>query len=319
LDKYLSLIAYTKSGTLLLNARRLLPYVIGLIVLAFALGSLPRGSPSGSLLFRSYWLLYLIYLAPFLILGLMVAMIVFVALNWRDIAGGIGFKIAQNRKTRKKNSRYSLFVWLFMWAIAIGVLMERPGSIFNPNAATTNSTINAINDGTNSTNPFRLAGIFPTISNLVQNSWFDVAFLGLLVVGGLVLVQSVRVAMKETSEMNIEELQSRQIEGLQATQDAIKLIGEGALDPRSRIIACFQRLVSAVSRLGVPVSSDQTARELERAIRSTFALGGSAINQLTELFEEARYSLHDISDEDAANARQYLESIAEELKIQLDS
>jgi hypothetical protein len=301
-----------------LDARRLLPYVIGLIVLAFALGSLPRSSPSGSLLFHSYWLLYLIYLGPFMILGIMVAMIVLVALNWRDIAGGIGFKMAQNRRTRKRGSRYSFFVWVFMWAIAIGILIEKPGTIFNPRG--TNSILNATIAGGGSTppNPFQLAGIFPTVSSLVQNDWFSIAFLGLLVVGGLVLVESVRVAMKETGEMNIQDLQARQIEGLQAAQEAIKLIDDTAADPRSRIITCFQYMVATVSRLGVAVSSDQTARELERAIRSTFALKEAATNELTQLFEEARYSLHDISDEDATHARQYLESIAEELKIHLD-
>jgi hypothetical protein len=303
-----------------LKARRLLPYIIGLIVLAFALGSLPRGSPGGSLLFHSYWLLYLIYLGPVVILGMMVAVIVLLALNWRDIAGGIGFKMAQNRKMKKRKSRYSFFVWVFMWAIALVILIEKPGTIFNHNGANTNSgTIASIQgDGTGSTNPFGLAGVFPTISNIVQNDWFGVAFLGLLVVGGLVLVQGVRVAMKETSQMSLEELQTRRIEGLQAAQDAIRLVDDSASDPRTRIIVCFQRLMAAVSRLGVSISPDQTARELEKAIRSTFALEGSATSQLTQLFEEARYSLHDINEEDATQARQYLDSIAEELKIHLD-
>jgi hypothetical protein len=308
-------------GVFLLDARRLLLYIIGLILLAFALGSLPRVSPGGSLLFRSTWLLYLIYLGPFVVLGLMVAIVALMALNWRDIASSIGFQMAQKRSNRKRRSRYSFFISLFIWAIALIILIEKPGTIFNHNGVNTNSTIaqSILGSGTNSTNPFQLTGIFPAISNLVQNSWFDIAFLGLLVVGGLVLVQSVRVAIKETSEMNIGELQTRRIEGLQAAQDAIKIIDDGASDPRSRIISCYQHMAWAVSRLGVPVSSDQTARELERAIRSTFALEGSATDGLTQLFEEARYSLHDISEKDAANARQYLETIAEELKIQLDN
>jgi hypothetical protein len=266
--------------------------------------------------------LYLIYLGPVIILGIMVTMVALMALYWRDIGRAIGFKAAQDRRTRKRRSRkITIFVWALVWIIAIIVLVNKPGTILNNKGTNATQTIDADirGDGTNSTNPFQLYGIVPTISNLVQSSWFDIAFLGLLVVGGLVLVQSVRVALKETSEMSIEELQSRRIEGLQATQDAIKLIDQGALDPRSRIINCFQRLVFAVSRLGVPVSSDQTARELEKAIRSTFRLEGTATSDLTQLFEEARYSLHDISDQDAANARQYLEYIAEELKIQLDN
>src|SRR2546426_7166200 len=90
-----------------------------------------------------------------------------------------------------------------------------------------------------------------------------------------------------------------------------------AVDPRSRIIACYQNLIATVSRLGAPVPSDLTARELERAIRFTFTLKGSGTSELTQLFEEARYSLHEIRDEDAAKAHNYLESIAGELKTSI--
>jgi hypothetical protein len=301
-----------------LNVRRILPYIAGLLILAFALGSLPRGSPGGSLIFQSTWLLYLIYLGPVLVLGVMVALIVLIAANWRDIGAAIGFGMAQRRKTQKKRSGYTIFIWALMWGIAIAVLIEKPGSIFNP--IHTNSTIIQDIRGANATpsNPFQ-GLFFPTISSFVQNDWFSIAFLGLLVVGGLVLVQSIRVSLKETSEMKIQELQARRLEGLQAAQDAIKLIDDKTADARSRIIICFQYMIMTVSRLGVQVSSDQTARELEKAIRSTFMLNGTATGELTQLFEEARYSLHNISDEDATHAREYLQSISDELKIQLES
>jgi hypothetical protein len=60
-----------------------------------------------------------------------------------------------------------------------------------------------------------------------------------------------------------------------------------------------------------------TARELDKAVRSTFALKGPAITELTQLFEEARYSLHEIRDSDADKAHTYLKSIADELRVQL--
>jgi hypothetical protein len=304
-----------------LNVRRFLPYITGLVILAFALGSLPRGSPRGSLLFESTWLLYLVYLGPVVILGLMVALVIFIALNWRDIGAALGISIAQKRMMKKKRSRYSFFLSLVLWAIAIEVLLNKPGSIFNP--IRTNSTIlvqDITNQGGNSPNPFLGGSFLPAVSSIVQNDWFTLAFLGLLVVGGLVLVQSIRVSLKETSELKIEDLRARQLEGLQAARDALKLIDdEKAGDARSRIITCYQHMVEAVSTLGVHVSSDQTARELEEAIRSTFVLKGTATGDLTQLFEEARYSLHEIIDEHAVHAHDYLESIAEELKIQLDN
>jgi fructose-1-phosphate kinase PfkB-like protein len=74
-------------------------------------------------------------------------------------------------------------------------------------------------------------------------------------------------------------------------------------------------MVQAAQHLGAPVSSDQTARELETAIRKMLMLLGPAIKELTELFEEARYSLHPITEKDGEKAHQCLLSIAEEMKL----
>jgi hypothetical protein len=301
-----------------LKTPRILPYVVGLIVLAFALGSLPRGTPGGSLLFRSYWLLYLVYLGPFVILGAMIVLIVLIGLNYRDIGAAFGYGMARRRRVRKRGSRYSTFVAMFFWALAIGVLIQTKGSIFNPiHAANSTLAKNIVGENTTPPDLFKTGGLLPVLSSLVQNAWFSFAFLGLLIVGGVILIEGLRVSLKETHDLTIQELQAKQEQGLQAVHEAIKLVDDLASDPRSRIIECYQYLVATVSRLGAPVSSDLTARELDRAIRATFAINGPATTDLTQLFELARYSLHEITDNDADNAHKYLESVAEELEIHL--
>jgi Domain of unknown function (DUF4129) len=302
-----------------LKVPRILPYVLGLVVLAFALGSLPHGTTGGSLLFNSYWLLYLFYLGPVIVLGAMVVIIIMIGMNYRDIASAIGFNMAQRRRARKKGSRTTLIVKLLFWALAIVVLVEYKGSIFNP-IQKGNSTIVAEILGEKAKAPdlIQTGGVLLAISNLVRSTWFGLAFLGLLVVGGVIVIQSVRISLKETRDLRILELQGNQEQGLLAIQEAIKLVDDSGSDPRSRIIACYQHLVSTVSRLGAPISSDLTARELDRAVRSTFGLKGQATTDLTQLFEEARYSLHQITDDNATEAHQYLESVAAELQIQLE-
>lgn len=268
-------------------------------------------------MFQSTWLLYVIYLGPVVILGLMVVMVAIIALNWRDIGAAMGFKMAQQRR-RKRRSKIATAVQLLVIAIAVVVLIEKPGTIFNARLGGTNSTIlkDITNDPSGGPNPFR-GFLVPAVANFVQSDWFGVAFLGILVVGALVLFEAARTALKETSEMSIEELRSRQVEGLQAAEVAIRLFDESKSDARTRIIQCFQHMILTASGLGIQVSSDQTGRELERAIRATFFLKGEATTELTRLFEEARYSLHMISEDDAINARHYLESIAEELRMNL--
>jgi Domain of unknown function (DUF4129) len=299
-----------------LGIRRFLPYLAGLLILAFALGSLPRSTPGGSIFFNSYWLLYIIYLAPFAVLGTMVGLIILIALNWRELGTRIGLGLVGRRTVgRKKRNRSYILVQAAFWAIAIAILVQRQVS------ASGSSLSGAVtgqiqNDPTGRSNPFLGGGVLPAVSNLVQSIWFAAAFLALLVVGGLVLVQSARVAARGSQSM-YPELEEKQLEGLKTVYQAMKLVDDTASDPRSRIISCYQHMLGTVSRIGVPVSSDQTARELEKAIRSTFLLKGPATSDLTRLFEEARYSLHEIVDDDAMKAHQDLESIAAELKVQM--
>jgi uncharacterized protein DUF4129 len=302
-----------------MDARRLLPFIAGLVVLAFALGSLSRSEPGGSLLFHSYWLLYILYLGPIVILGIMILMIAMIAINWREISAAVGFQMAKQRKQRKKKSRLSTFVAAAIWGLAFAVLFFRKGSIFNPNPPT-NATVTQI-VGANPAFPIpipaQFAGFLPAFSSLIDNGWFSYAFLGLVIVGGLIIVQSIRESMKETRDENIEVLKGNQQEGLKAVLEAINLVDNESKDPRTRIIACYQHLLMTASRLGAPVSPGMTARELERGICSTFSFEGTAINDLTQLFEISRYSLHEILEKDAQKARADLESIANELNVEL--
>lgn len=300
-----------------MDARRLLPFIAGLVVLAFALGSLSRSEPGGSFLFHSYWLLYILYLGPVVILGIMILMIAMIAINWRDISAAVGFQMAKKRKQRKRNSRWSTIIAAAIWGLAFAVLIFKKGSILNPSPPT-NATVTQI-VGANSAIPIpaQLAGVLPAFSSLIDNGWFSYAFLGLVVVGGLILVQSIRESMKETKDQNIQILKDNQQEGLKAVLEAISLVDNESKDPRTRIINCYQHLLMTASRLGAPISPNMTARELERGICSTFSFKGTAINELTQLFEVSRYSIHEILEEDAQRAHADLESIANELNIEL--
>lgn len=269
------------------------------------------------MLFRAYWLFYLVELVPLIILGVVIALVVLIGLNYRDLGAGIGFGLAQRRKKGRKRSRYATPIAMLFWALAIGILITTKNSIFNAHLANYNLT-NIVGVNATAPSPIEAGGFVPALSSLVQNSWFSIAFLGLIIVGGLVGIQSVWVAFKETQDLKILESKEKQGQGLQAVHEAIRLVDDSILDPRSRILACYQHLISTVARLGAPVSSNLTARELDRAVRITFNLKGPEATDLTQLFEEARYSLHDITDDDATRAHHLLESVAEELKTQTE-
>ena len=301
-----------------MEIRRVLPYIIGLVFLAFALGSLPRSQAGGSLLFQSYWLLYLIYLAPIAILGIMAALVVLITLNWRELSQGIGHGLARRRRTKSKpRSRTELIVYIIFWALALAILVNRQANGGGGKGADSIQR-DIVGASTGVPNTIRIGSGIDVFSNFIQTGWFNIVFLALIVVCGFVLIQSVRVSFKESSTLQTL-YPGHQAEGLQALEDAMKIVHDRALDPRSRIITCYEQLISAASRLGAPISSDQTARELEQKIRSMFTIKGDALHVLTGLFEIARYSMHEITENDASNAMQYLLSIYDELNAQIDN
>jgi hypothetical protein len=321
LDKYLSLVAPFPAGpgARILKGSRLLPFLVGLVLLAFALGSLSRSQPGGpSLLFNSYWLVYILYLTPLIALAAMVVMTFLLAYNWRLLSDALGYGMAGRRKQRKKQSRtLRIIVWMSAWLIAIEVLLQKCGGIFCKPSQDANFTP-PIRQFVTGPGPGPVLPYVQAVSQLgsvVQTNWFSIAFLGLLAVSSVIIIRAVKVSWEESRE-NVVQIPGPSAEAISAVEDAIHILeSQDATDPRTRIINCYQRMVQAAQHLGAPVTSDQTARELETAIRKMLMLRGPAINELTELFEEARYSLHPITERDGERAHQRLLSIAEEMKF----
>ncbi len=321
MDKYLSPVAPFPAGpgARILKGSRLLPFLVALVLLAFALGSLPRSQPGGpSLLFNSTWLIYILYLTPIIALGAMIVMIVLLAYNWRLLSDALGYGMAGRRKQQKKQSRtIQIIVWMSAWLIAIEVLLQKCGGIFCKPSQNANLTTQIQQSVTGSAPgpvlPFVQA--VTQLGNFVQTSWFSIAFLGLLAVSSVIIIRAVKVSFEE-SRGKIIQMTGFPAEGISVVEDAIHILeSQDATDPRTRIINCYQRMVQAAHHLGAPVTSDQTARELQTAIRKMLMLRGSAINELTELFEEARYSLHPITERDGERAHQRLLAIAQEMKL----
>jgi uncharacterized protein DUF4129 len=294
--------------------------VAALLFLAWSLGTLARSGPSsGGLLVNSYWLLYVVYLLPLLGLVGMVVMVVILALEWRVISDAIGMGLAARRgqKGKKRRNRLSLIIAGAAWAIALMVVYYRcPG--FHCQATNTQN-INQIveQDVFNNTAPpqyLPLSGSIANLTGFFSTDWYIFPFMALIIIGGIIFARGVWVSAGETRRVAL--LTPRvQEEGQVAVREAMRVLAaKEEADPGSRIIACYQRMVRAAASLGADIGPDLTARELETGIRSMFHLSGPGIGQLTRLFEEARYSLHQMTEADSQEAQSCLVEIAEELK-----
>jgi uncharacterized protein DUF4129 len=305
-----------------LRPKQILPLLAALVLLSFALGSLPRSQPGGSsLLLGSYWLLYILDFLPVVALGLILIMLFYMIYNARALSDSLGFGIARRRRQRKKSRSQTvgLIIWIATWTLAIVVLLQKCGGIFcepTQQSASLQQKLGQYVSG--SPGPaLPLLDVAFRLNSLVEPFWFYLVFLGFLGVSTVILVKALFVSLAETKTSMASQLPRVPDEGVVAVQDAIKIMEtENQTDPRTKIIVCYQRMTRAVQQLGTPITSDQTARELERAIRKILLLKGPAVGELTGLFEEARYSLHPITEGDAESAHLCLLSIAEEMNIQ---
>ncbi len=303
-----------------MKTKRVLPYVAALLFLAWSLGTLARSGPSsGGLLVNSYWLLYLVYLLPLLGLVGMIVMVVILALEWKVISDAIGMGLAARRsqKAKKRRATLSFVIVGAAWAVALMTVYYRcPG--FRCQATITRNVTQVVEQNVfNNTGPpqnLPFSGSIANLTGFFSTDWYVFPFMALIIIGGIILARGVWVSVDETRRVAL--LTPRvQEEGQAAVREAmIVLVAKDEADPGSRIIACYQRMVRAAASLGAPIGLDLTARELEAGIRDMFRLSGPGIGELTRLFEEARYSLHLMTEADSQEARSCLVEIAAELR-----
>jgi hypothetical protein len=302
---------------LLSNRGRIISFVVALLLLAWAVASLARSVPGGGLLVDSYWLLYAIDLIPLIGLGIMVLLIILIVFYFKDFSAGLGFGIARKRKQRKKHSALRFLIVVYSWAFAVMFLVLRcNGIVCNRTSGSLTKGLQQNILAGNSPSPALTSfqGTVAGFTGFVRLSWFMPAFLGLIIVSSLVVARSMMVGLQESRREVMEQLMAMRKRGLDAVQDAINIVSNTEVsDPRARIIICYQCLVTAAADLGAPLTPDETARELERKLSRIFLLTGSAIRELTDLFEEARYSLHAITEDNSEDARQFLLEIRDNM------
>ena len=301
-----------------LKGSRLLPYLVALLLLTWALSSLAR-SQAGGVLVGSYWILYIVYNLPLAVLGLVLVLIVFIAWEWKGISDHLGRRVGK-KMVRKKVSTLRLVIMVGAWGVALAFLSLRCGGIpcaRSDALETSTETLETQVTGTGGAGSGLGAGFqaaVPVLNQLVQSDWFLMTFLALLVAGSVIFARSVKVAWGEAREEALRQALLVREEGLTVVREGIKLMRDpGPLDPRTRIMACYMQMIKVASDLGAPVTADKTARELESGLRHLFLLKGAAISELTQLFEEARYSLHPMTVQDSDKAYQNLVLIEQEL------
>ena len=86
--------------------------------------------------------------------------------------------------------------------------------------------------------------------------------------------------------------------------------------PRDAIVACWLELEDAVRASGVTPLPHQTAEELTARVLNALDVDQAAIAELAQLYREARFSRHQLSERDRERARAALDRLHADLRVQ---
>jgi uncharacterized membrane protein len=124
-----------------------------------------------------------------------------------------------------------------------------------------------------------------------------------LLIGGLQMAQ--RWAREERAFQSIETARHGALMAVQRAAMNLRLAG----DYKETILNCYRQMCHVLSHHGFQIVAHETASEFSDSVSSRLGLGGDSVRGLTFLFEEARYSDHQIDDAKRAKALNQLESL----------
>ena len=116
-------------------------------------------------------------------------------------------------------------------------------------------------------------------------------------------------AREENAPLKAEAARRETLGVVQKTAMNLRLAG----DYREAILRCYRQMCQVLSEHGFSIGMQETAREFSENISRKLELGSDAIRSLTFLFEEARYSDHEIDDSKRAVALSQLENLEHSL------
>lgn len=83
--------------------------------------------------------------------------------------------------------------------------------------------------------------------------------------------------------------------------------------PRDAIVACWQRLENVVAGAGLERLPSETAAEFTGRLLATWDVDTASLSTLADLYREARFSRHEMSEDDRARAGRSLREIGDQL------
>lgn len=128
----------------------------------------------------------------------------------------------------------------------------------------------------------------------------------------IIIMALAKLARERSTKLDYSdlELQAQEVaDTIQRTIDALA----GGSDTRATVIRCYTDMCGVMAKYGVVEEEHLTPREFEELAREALPVPDRQIHELVMVFEEARYSDHEMDEQDSQRALSALEGVKERL------
>lgn len=151
-------------------------------------------------------------------------------------------------------------------------------------------------------------------SHLIRNIVW-VLIIAFIVIGALILVTA---AVRAIRRIRLSRRRARPHSTIEAIPEAIEEVTDAVHStresiqlgtPRNAIVQAWISLEEAVERAGVALHPSETTAELVLRVIDQLNADSSALRRLSTLYRRARFSSHEITEDDRERARRALEAL----------
>ncbi len=169
-----------------------------------------------------------------------------------------------------------------------------------------------VSDGTGSADYTEPSNVKPEGMDMAISIMFVVGAVAIIALGIFAISQITNLRSESLSDIDIEAMTEEVGQTIQKAMDDMT----SGTDVRSSIMRCYIDMCKLASKHGISDEEHMTPREFESMIGSKLPVADDKLHDLIMIFEEARYSDHDLSEEMRNKAMLALGSIKDDLIIE---
>jgi hypothetical protein len=253
-------------------------------------------------------------LAPILFLAFLTWYLALLVANRNEVIAALAaILLSQSReKPAKRSLLLSIVAYGLLIVVALAFLSSGiPQRIISQLQG---SILSLQNANQTAPPPTQVAPFSTLIPTQVMRYYGSLVFFAIFAVSLFTLIRGVQLAFQNRGVSTDEfkaEYDLKQ-DAANAVQEAISSL-KNTKAYREPILQCYKKMCQVLSTAGLVTDQTETAREFAQKISEKLRIGSNAVSGLTFLFEEARYSNHDITEQKRIMAVEYLESLQDAL------